>query len=280
MLSREERAAVAAETLRIIESGAYTVDGVRVEIREATQRCVRGTRLYEPGAFDAAVPGGAMRYDTTVTVVDETSLQGARRLCAGSSAVGVLNFASARNPGGGFLGGSQAQEESLARSSALYASQTSPAAARFYEHHRREPSLLYSDHVLVSPACPVFRDDAGRLLPAPYEVTFITAAAPNRNAVAQNQPELLPEIPAVLERRSAAVLAVAIAVGLSDLVLGAWGCGVFGNDPALVAQILFAHLRPGGRFHGCFARVDFSIHDTARGRPVFAAFQAETGLGG
>jgi uncharacterized protein (TIGR02452 family) len=58
-----------------------------------------------------------------IEVVNETTLQGIAALHEeGAERIGALNFASAKNPGGGFLNGSEAREESLARSSALYAS--------------------------------------------------------------------------------------------------------------------------------------------------------------
>ena len=55
-----------------------------------------------------------------------------RALAEAGHNVAALNFASAKNPGGGFRKGAQAQEECLARCSALYSSLTSPAAAGFY----------------------------------------------------------------------------------------------------------------------------------------------------
>jgi uncharacterized protein (TIGR02452 family) len=144
-----------------------------------------------------------------------------------------LVFASARNPGGGFLNGAQAQEESIARASALYPCLR--AAGDFHAHHRAHPELTYSDRVINSAEVPVFRDDNGTLLPDPYPVSFLTCAAPNRAAIARNQPEHLPDVPAILTRRAARVLHVAAAHGHRRLVLGAWGCGVFGNEPAAVA---------------------------------------------
>jgi len=84
--------------------------------------------------------------------------------------------------------------------------------------------------VIWSPAVPVFRDDQGHLLDEPYTTSFLTAAAPNRGAIASNQPENLPDVPATLRRRARRVLTVAAAHGHRSLVLGAWGCGVFAND--------------------------------------------------
>jgi uncharacterized protein (TIGR02452 family) len=181
-----------------------------------------------------------------------------------------LNFASAKNPGGGFLSGSQAQEESLARSSALYASLME--AWTFYERHREGSSMLYSDAMIVSPDCPIIRDDDGALLPEPHAATFITSPAPNAGAAEQNRPEEVPQIPAVLERRAEFVLAVAAAEGATELVLGAWGCGVFRNDPEMVADAFARHLRHGP-WQGRFARVIFSVLDRAAEPTTFEAFR-------
>jgi uncharacterized protein (TIGR02452 family) len=167
----------------------------------------------------------------------------------------VLVFASARNPGGGFITGARAQEEDIARASALYACLT--AAPDFYAHHRREPDLRYSDRVIYSPEVPVFRDDTGRLLDQPYLLSMITAAAPNLSAIRSNQPDLADTVPDVVRKRCQRVLEVAAARGHRQLVLGAWGCGVFGNDPTVVATAFAEALRRVTRFdHVVFAVLD------------------------
>ena len=89
----------------------------------------------------------------------------------------ALNFASAKNPGGGFLGGAKAQEEDLARSSALYACMRDQRA--YYDANRHEPSLLYTDHMIYSPDVPFFRDDRLRFLEDPFLLSILTAPAPN-----------------------------------------------------------------------------------------------------
>jgi len=199
-----------------------------------------------------------------IEVTNETSLSAARRLGAGAA---CLVFASAKNPGGGFLTGAQAQEESIARSSALYPCLT--AARGFYDFHRRQGDLRYSDRVIYSPAVPVFRGDDGALLEAPYPVSFLTAAAPNLGAVLSNQPTAAGSVPRVLAERARRVLTVAAAHGHRTLVLGAWGCGVFRNDPAVVAAAFAAQL---ASTHGWFDHVVFAVLDGQRGTPTYGAF--------
>ncbi|MEH1015450.1 TIGR02452 family protein [Micromonospora sp. CPCC 206060] len=177
-------------------------------------------------------------------------------------------FASAKNPGGGFLGGAKAQEESIARSSALYPCLL--AAPDFYAFHRAQGDLRYSDRVIISPDVPVIRDDQGRLLDEPYRTTFLTTAAPNLGAIRRNQPEHVDDVPAALVRRARRVLAVAAVHGCRQLVLGAWGCGVFRNDPATVAEAFADALAAVDRFD----RVVIAIRDGLPGTPVYAAFLA------
>ena len=248
---------MAAETLEILARGGYRDVVIGPDVAAA----VAGTRLYRPEDPVDVPPRPAGAADVEVT--NETTLSAARRI---GGDVAALNFASARNPGGGFQTGAQAQEESLARSSALYPCLT--AAGEFYAYHRTHPELTYSDRVIYSPAVPVFRDDAGDLLPRPYPVVFLTAAAPNRAAIERQQPHLLPEVPAVLARRARRVLAIAAAHRHRRLVLGAWGCGVFGNDPAVVADAFAVALREAPWFE----RVVFAILDRGRDAPTRAAF--------
>ncbi|MEH0845419.1 TIGR02452 family protein [Micromonospora sp. CPCC 205711] len=247
-MSRTERAALAAETDRLVAQGRYgPVPAATLHLPQEP--------LPEPG------PAGP----STVEVTDETSLAACRRLAAdGDDQVACLNFASARNPGGGYASGAHAQEESLARASALAASlRTVP---EFYDHHRARRDPIYSDRVIHSPDVPVFRDDDGRLVP-PYRVAFLTAAAPNAGELREPV-----DLAGVLRRRAGRVLGVALAHGHRRLVLGAWGCGVFRNDPTVVAGAFAALLGPGGPYAGRFPLVVFAVPDATNRAPFAAAF--------
>ncbi|MBD0418871.1 TIGR02452 family protein [Streptomyces sp. TRM S81-3] len=256
---------IAQQTEQIVMAGAYrTPDGREVSIAAAVDAARQGTRMHGPGPVEVP-PFPPAR--TVWEVTGESSLEAARRL---GGRVAVLNFASARNPGGGYLNGAQAQEEALCRASALY---TCLLRARdFYDHHRAHRDPFYTDRVIHSPAVPVFRDDRGRLLDEPYTAGFLTAAAPNAGVVLRTAPERAPELPAALAVRAERVLETALAHGYRHVVLGAWGCGVFRNDPAQVAGAFRALLGPGGRFASAFERVVFGILDRTPGSSVRAAF--------
>jgi uncharacterized protein (TIGR02452 family) len=262
----------AQETVDILERGDYFApSGRTVRIADELARSVQETVLHTPSELDRVLKGlpGSREFRTRIEVTGETTLAAARRLGGSGDVPLALNFASAKNPGGGFLNGAHAQEEGLARSSGLYASLRE--ARGYYDFHREQRDLLYSDHMIYSPDVPVFRDDSGRLLDEPYPVAFLTSAAPNRGAI--RDPEKAARIPAALALRARKVLAAALAHGHRQVVLGAWGCGVFRNDPHEVAEVFAGPLSPGGEFAGRFEHVVFAVWDTSPGSPRLAAFR-------
>ncbi|WP_030767624.1 TIGR02452 family protein [Streptomyces sp. NRRL F-2664] len=258
---------IARENADILAAGGYrTRSGRQVPLAAALADAKAGTRIYGPKRVipgEGPVGGG---YATAVEVTGESSTVAARRLTAEAATgaagaagvpVAVLNFASARNPGGGYVRGAKAQEEALCRASALY--ETLLEAPEYYEVHRAEASTFYTDRVIHSPGVPVFRDDRGELMDSPFLAGFLTSPAPNAGTILRQEPERAAEIPGALARRAQLVLEVAASHGYRRLVLGAWGCGVFRNDPAAVAEAFRALL--AGRFAGTFEQVTFAILD-------------------
>ncbi|WP_344172897.1 TIGR02452 family protein [Pilimelia columellifera] len=257
---RDRLRAIARETLDIVASGGYRHQGAQVDLAGAIGAALAGVRLHRP---DEVVHVDGAARAARVQVTAETTLAAARRL---GPEVACLVFASAKNPGGGFRDGAEAQEESVVRSSALYPCLN--AAAGFYRFHERQRDLRYSDHVIYSPRVPVFRDDHGTLLPQPYPASFLTAAAPNISALRRSQPWDVADVPRTLRRRAAHLLRLAAAHRHRSLVLGAWGCGVFGNDPAEVAAAFDQALQAAPWFD----EVVFAVHDTTPGARTRQAF--------
>lgn len=270
---------VAAVNEGIVERGSYRASGGElVELAERLAAARAGTVSYDPAGLDALVAGGGPGPTAdagTVEVTAEGSVQAARRLVeAGAGPVGVLNFASARNPGGGYLRGARAQEEDLCRSALLYTCLLE--APDYYEAHRASTDLRYSHRVILSPEVPVIRGDGGELSARPFPVTFLTSPAPNAGqlalrAAAPGGDGAAVDVRGVLAERAERVLAVATRHGIRALVLGAWGCGVFRNDPAEVAEAFEGALT---RYGAAFDRVVFAVWDRTPVSPNRAAFEA------
>ena len=280
MASRSQRAEIARQTVSILEQGSYTLPtGGEVSIRDRLAQAVRRTELIAPDDVpairetrDRLLESLADPRELHVRVESATTLAATREMVGrlGEVAPVLLNFASAKNPGGGFLGGSQAQEESLARASGLYAC-INPVQ-RYYEANRACSSCLYTDHMIYSPGVPVFRDDHDTLLAEPYCAAMITAPAANAGAVARNEPGRLPEIQDTMLRRIEQLLSVAVVRGHRAIVLGAWGCGVFRNDPALVAEWFYEQLIAKATFRGWFEEAVFAIYDGTKDEKVLRPF--------
>lgn len=277
--NREVRSKIAQETLGIIEEGAYlNQDGARIDLKGDIEAAVRDSKLYAPSALQeikrmvAAYKRRSALPEIEVT--DESTLAAAQRLVQveGFAETVCLNFASAKNPGGGFLGGSQAQEESLARSSALY-----PCISQkeeMYRFNRNLKTCLYSDHMIYSPQVPVFREDHGGLLAAPYTVSMITAPAVNAGVVREREPEQVEKIAPVMLERIRYILSVAAYHGEKVIVLGAFGCGVFRNKPDEVAGWFKQVLVEEG-YGALFDRIVFAVLDKSAEQKTLKAFQRE-----
>lgn len=273
---------IAKDTVQIMKRGNYQApSGRSVDLTADLLNCVNATHCYDSEELDAlreqilACPAEFSEMDFEVK--NETTLQSSARLASSQphNRIGVLNFASAKNPGGGFLSGAQAQEESLARSSGLYRSLLK--CPSYYAYHRAQQSALYSDRVIYSPHCPVFRTDDGTLLEQPYFVDFVTTPAPNAWAIYQNKPADILQIASVLRERMAKFLAVAVKQRCDIPILGAWGCGVFRNDPIMVAEAFGEQLRPHMPFWKRFRRVVFAVWDRSRNQRTYQIFQERFG---
>jgi uncharacterized protein (TIGR02452 family) len=261
-IPRELAVRLGEEAVAISKAGKYVGPAGQVDISAQILTSLKKTTFYDADYAHAPATKGS--HSTQIEVTNETTLSAHQRHLAKGHNVVSLNFASATQPGGGFLGGARAQEEYLCRSSALYlAIKDSP----MYAYHRREGHKRYSDAMIYSPDVPVFRDDDHRLLPTPYLASFITSAAPLTKHL---HPEELTLVAEILRKRIWKILTVAQAHGHDSLVLGAWGCGAFGNDGNQVAALFKWALEED--FKGAFKEVTFAIVDTSPEKKFIGPF--------
>lgn len=113
-MKKSTRVTKAKETLEIIENGYYEVNDIRVNIQQQIQHCIEDSVLYRPDQFGQILGSvnekvKTIDHSTEINVVNSTVLKAAADMHAKGLEIGCLNFASAKNPGGGFLGGNCAR---------------------------------------------------------------------------------------------------------------------------------------------------------------------------
>ncbi|MBT2621450.1 TIGR02452 family protein [Chryseobacterium sp. ISL-6] len=251
---------MAKDTLEILANKKYiNLKGEKVELDREIEICKKRTVLFSSEELAVLVENVVTKndFETQIEVWNCSSLKAILQLAKeeDQEKLMCLNFASAKNPGGGFIGGAEAQEESLARTSALYASQLE--AESFYKTHRGMKSCFYTDHMIYSPKVPVFRRDKGELLEKPVLCNFITSAAVNAGVVKRQEPERIGEILNAMDMRMDKMFALALEKGNETLILGAWGCGVFRNDPKEIAGLFKKYLQ--GKYKNKFKRTVFAV---------------------
>lgn len=280
---RVARRKIADETLDAIDRGSY----LNHDLTKAITISKQNTRYYAPDSllstWSSSDPPSPARQNN-VTVLELSTLEGARYISAlyagnpqqSKLKIGVLNFASAKSPGGGFRRGAQAQEESIARSSTLYPTLLIRVAQAFYTlHNSNQKGGYYSHAMIYSPGVMVIRDDSGGWV-EPLKIEVLTCAAVNAGVVRGTlhgkvggaSEEM--KIEKAMKERMARILYLFEQQGVKDLVLGSFGTGVFKNDIAVVAKIWAELLvAPKARFGGSFDNVVFAI----LGRETFEKFE-------
>ena len=209
--------------------------------------------------------------EARILISKKRSFEAAEPYARSGSKVAVHNFASASNPGGGVVNGSGAQEECLCRCSGLYFSLNVPEMWNsFYAPHRAEHNPLHNDDIIYTPGVTVFKTDTDHpeLMPEEdwYDVDVITCAAPNlrpkpSNTYNPNEGEAIDIPPQKLfhlyKERTRRIMEVAAYNNADVLILGAFGCGAFRNDPLLMARAFDCSLQ---HYLHHFHTVEFAVY--------------------
>ena len=266
LMERNVAAKMGHDTQQIMEQGWYTnALGQTVDIRALRDAATHGSVTYQPGETP---PVGAPRHSHVHTFMyNQTTLAVAEARVAQGYRVAIFNFASATSPGGGWLGGARAQEESLARSSTLVHALHDDD---MYANPSHQTNPFYDDTVIVTPNVPFFRHHNGQILDTPWQGDVITCAAVMADAVRRYMPMRVGEIGATMRQRTQKVFRVATTLNADILILGAWGCGAFGNNPEDIAQIMYDTMQIVDMRR--FVAIDFAVADLFDPQVNYPAF--------
>lgn len=206
-------------------------------------------------------------YDTQISVIDKDTISAAieEHKLNSDSKICILNFASYKHPGGGFMSGSLAQEEAICHCTNLY-----PALAKQQAWYDRHTATLnrgaYTDECLVSHDITVLASKPGNFLPESerFNIDVLTCAAPNWTSVIRYNPcdqALFDMMYKAAFNRVLYLMQVFAGYDYDTIILGAFGCGVFKNDPEAIAEAFYYALTE--LLPGAFKRVIFAVPDSS-----------------
>ena len=210
--------------------------------------------------------------EAKIVVSKKRTFEAAESYAGKGDKVCVLNFASSSNPGGGVVNGSGAQEECLCRVSTLYPTlNTDENWKRFYTPHRKSRNPLHNDDILYTSGIVVFKTDEREPETMDesnwYDVDVLTCAAPNlrerpSNSFNSGDGDVRlslsdSALERLHERRDSRIFDVAVQQGVDVLVLGAFGCGAFCNNPAVVARVMMGLAK---KYSRAFKVIEFAVY--------------------
>lgn len=245
-----KRVKILRETMKIAEEGTYLCGEKEVTLPFDFDQ-IKAVRLYTAEQvkqlLETTQAAPLCKYEPHIVLRNQDTLEAAFELNEkrreGEREVLILNFANPHRPGGGIRSKPGTQEEHLCVKTTVLISLESKDAWPFYQSNLDAGTQAQTDTILFSPNTAVIRNPDLSLREDPFPVSVMTVSAP---IASRMEPEELPDLEDILARRIRGMLRAAIAEGYTRLVLGAWGCGNFGNDPAVVARLFHNALNETG----------------------------------
>lgn len=273
-MKREENIKIFQDTERLCKTNS--------RLKAAIRHSVESQRLILES--DAILEFDKRKYDEPAKVFVSK-----KRSCEAASAykgknVCVHNFASASNPGGGVTRGANTQEECLCRCSSLYFCLNTPEMWNgFYKPHRAAKNPIHNDDIIYTPDVIVFKIDTAypQLMDERdwYQTNVITCAAPNLRERPSNLFNtgdeniaikiLDEELQMIHEKRLRRILDLAATNGNEVVILGAFGCGAFANNPEAVAM---AAKNVAREYKHVFQVIEFAVYCSPRDERNYKIF--------
>lgn len=201
------------------------------------EKSIRDTILYSPDVIDNSLKYAKEKHIPNIEIDDIDTVSAVLKFTSGKTA--VLNFASYKNPGGMFIAGSRAQEECLCHESFLYNVLRRFRDTYYKKNSKNSNRSLYRDRALYTPNIIFMRNNRE------VYCDVINCASPNKGAAQDYHSVTDSENYKALESRIKFVLEIAQNQDVETLILGAFGCGVFKQDPKEVSDLFMRYLTTG-----------------------------------
>lgn len=261
MSPREKRIEVFEDTMQCIKEDP--------DLRQSVSSSIQNTKVYYEDDYPQFLRD---EKETTIAVTKERTYEAAQRLKKEypSKKIAVMNFANAFHPGGGVKTGASAQEECMCRCSTLLPClETKELRNSFYKHHHALSTQKASDSLIYTPNVTVFKTDTA--FPEKmkkedwYDTDVVTIAAPNLNGMDLSDEELYE----IHLKRITHLLHVSAFEDVDVLILGAFGCGAFRNDPYIVSEAFHDAI---DQFPKVFEHICFAVYCSPRDEENYKAF--------
>ncbi len=275
------------DTMEILEKGYYITDGKKIKLK-LSRRQMEHASVYLPHDIEKISESKEIshtivmgRIGVDCVNMDSFSLAVERcRECSyllkgkGENRILVLNLANPVNPGGGVRRGAKAQEEDLCRRSSLLLSLEGREAWAYYSYNRNLHTYMGSDGIIITPDVEILKDENGNLLEDSVIVSVMTCAAPMVRRGLEGMSD--EEYREMVYKRITGMLKTVAYLGYKVLVLGAFGCGAFGNDARVVSDLFYKAIKEfdydGMSAVDFFRRIDFAVLDHSPDQYNFRQF--------
>lgn len=273
-----KRVRILRETVKAAEDGFYLADGREVKLPVSFEQ-IKKTKLYFAGQIPQLPERNIFGTNPARIVLrNQDTLEAAFDLHQDrkeqEKPVLVLNFANPHRPGGGIRSKPGTQEEHLCVKTTLLCSLETEEAWPFYQTNLDCGTQAQTDTILYSPNTVVIRNPDLSLREDPFPVAVMTVSAP---IASRMEPEELTGLESILRSRIHGMIRTAVEEGYTRMVLGAWGCGNFGNNPELVAKLFHQVLMDcnasvGICFANCFERITMAVFDHSAEQTRYQSF--------
>ncbi|MGN1037865.1 MAG: TIGR02452 family protein [Mailhella sp.] len=278
-----KRVKILQETMKAAEDGCYFVEKREVKLPLCFEQ-IKEVKLYSVEQISQLprIPRSE-KGSARIVLRNQDTLEAAldlhRHKEEWEKPVLVLNFANPRYPGGadprnprsGIRANPKTQEEQLCVKTTLLCSLETEKARPFYQANLDCGTQAQTDTILYSPNTVVIRNPGLSLREDPFPIAVMTVSAPKASSMKREKPPVLERI---LRNRIDGMIRTAIEEGYTRLVLGAWGCGSFGNDPELVAKLFHqALMDPNGSCLGdFFTEIIMAVFDNSTEQVKYQSF--------